>query len=1072
MNNIDWKYIIAAVVLIAILFVISIFIFPEWNGKWWLLLITVIVGVVGFLANLKQMAQGNLVSNNPQEIDRGNKKESKDRTEIKIDNNQPEVDLPRSVNFLEMFSLMEGRKIESIGDLDIAGKWRESMKVENQDWLRVPIAMVSNKEVRSLFFSAKTNGDGVHGLIAGATGTGKSELLLTLITALAVRYDPRIVNFVLVDCNGSAIFESIKKLPHCVDITTNLTGDALERTFIAINAEMERRSFLLATSGVKDLVDYRRRIIPRLKPDDILPATLPHLIVIVDEFTEIIVSNSKFKSYLESITRLGRPLGVSLILATKRPVGMISDQMRANMKWRICLRVDSPEESYEVLKHPEAASLPVIRGRGYLQVGNETLTELQVGWVGGEYVDTNSDPIYETNEILKNTYFFPPKLGDWMVGAMVFEAKRQQIPIQRKQWPDPLPEWLPLNQPIDATYLNSEEGETIVLNQPVANWIENTEEKPLWKPIDRLNGYSLITRIGLIDNPYKAEQRSLTIDVAGDSIMLFGSEGYGKTTFIKSLLISLAAAYSPGDLSIYALDFGGGDLKGIKHLPHIRGIVEASEEKRVERLMQMINNMIHKRQQKAQNYDTLIDYNTNFSDSNFPAIIIVLENISVFKETYDRYIPDLITLIRDGRSLGVFLIITATHVGDIPSRLLNLPVRRYTLSLPNASDYSMVVGRGWSTFMKVPGRGLLVDLIGAGPQPLEFQTAIPIMENDADPFRILAERMEKVWKKLEQEYPELKNKRPSTVEPLSKLIDLQSILSPLGHSNSIIAAPLGINDLDREVVLIEFQAKAPHWILVGPPLSGKTTAVRSLVLSLASCYSPDKVAMVFIDPSDTFRRFFNFGNSKENLLEKLPHVLKTVTNPHELDEVIKRLQAEYDEEVIERLRDKEEVFISQNNQTRAIFVIIDHYDEAMRLNKGSLGLGALSDVGKGKNIHFVISSSMQILSNSGDELWRRAESARHALVLKDYKVVENMGAHEEITNITKDLPPGRGFLVKGLNASLMQVAMPTIKSMEGLSPEERLDTFISSIRNKYILPAQWSYHSNDLEVLEAVLRGE
>src|SRR3990170_6358798 len=139
---------------------------------------------------------------------------------------------------------------------------------------------------------------------------------MPLAAGLAVRYDPRIINFVLVDLKGGAAFEPFKKLPHVVDIATNLQGNAVERIFIALKAELDRRSKLLADGRVGDLVDYRKRVVPKLKPDDPLPKTFPHLFIIVDEFAEMLMQNPEYKSQFESITRLGRAFGATLILAT------------------------------------------------------------------------------------------------------------------------------------------------------------------------------------------------------------------------------------------------------------------------------------------------------------------------------------------------------------------------------------------------------------------------------------------------------------------------------------------------------------------------------------------------------------------------------------------------------------------------------------------------------------------------------------------------------------------------------------------------------------------------------------
>jgi DNA segregation ATPase FtsK/SpoIIIE-like protein len=301
-----------------------------------------------------------------------------------------------------MHQVIKGQKIDRLGDLDIAGNWARSMEPQNQEWLTAPVGLISSKEVRNMIFSAKAGGDGVHGMAAGTTGSGKSELLQTLISAMAIRYDPRIVNFVLVDYKGGPTVEPFRKLPHCVDIATNLQAMP-ERIFIAINAEMNRRSEILAKAGVSDLVEYRKKVIPGLKPGSprSAPDTFPHLFIIVDEFAEMIAQNPEYRAKFESITRLGRSFGVSLILATQRPSGVVSDQMRANMKFRICLRVETADDSKELLKRPDAARLPQIGGRGYVQAGTDILTELQAAWSGAPYDGmTINDTLYPAEEIL------------------------------------------------------------------------------------------------------------------------------------------------------------------------------------------------------------------------------------------------------------------------------------------------------------------------------------------------------------------------------------------------------------------------------------------------------------------------------------------------------------------------------------------------------------------------------------------------------------------------------------------------------------------------------------------------
>ena len=208
---------------------------------------------------------------------------------------------------------------------------QDSLNPDHADWLKVTIGVVSGNRLREMHLEAKK--DGVHGMVAGGTGAGKSELLMTLIVGLALNYDPSVLNFVLVDYKGGGAFQPFGDLPHCVDIITNLNKSAVKRMFTAINAEMQRRQKLNADTGTKDIVEYRAKGL------HLSHEPYPHLFIIIDEYAEMITDNPEFKDELDSITRVGRAQGVNLLLASQRPTG-VSDQMRANIKLRICLRVE------------------------------------------------------------------------------------------------------------------------------------------------------------------------------------------------------------------------------------------------------------------------------------------------------------------------------------------------------------------------------------------------------------------------------------------------------------------------------------------------------------------------------------------------------------------------------------------------------------------------------------------------------------------------------------------------------------------------------------------------------------
>ncbi len=258
-------------------------------------------------------------------------------------------------------------------------QWQASTAAATADWLQFVLGITAGNRPRTLHLEAKR--DGVHGLIAGGTGSGKSELLMTMIVGMVVNYDPSILNLVLVDYKGGGAFKPFETLPHVVDIVTNLNKAAVHRMFTAIGAEMRRRQQLNAETGTKDIIDYRKRGLHLTR------APFPHLFIVIDEYAEMIDDNPEYKAELESITRVGRSIGVNLILASQRPKG-VTDQMRANIKLRICLRVEEMDTSREMLRRPDAALLPNGQpGRGYLQIGNENIELIQVSYTGDPQPD-------------------------------------------------------------------------------------------------------------------------------------------------------------------------------------------------------------------------------------------------------------------------------------------------------------------------------------------------------------------------------------------------------------------------------------------------------------------------------------------------------------------------------------------------------------------------------------------------------------------------------------------------------------------------------------------------------------
>jgi DNA segregation ATPase FtsK/SpoIIIE-like protein len=994
---------------------------------------------------------------------------------------RPSAEIPKSVTLLEMIQAMKLKKTERIGDIGIADNWRASMLPENQDWLRADIGFVSSKELRSLYFTAKAGGDGVHGLAAGTTGSGKSELIQTLITSMALRYDPRIVNFVLIDYKGGPTVEPFRQLPHAVDIATNLDGNAVDRIFVAIGAEMNRRSAILAKAGVADLVEYRKKVIPTLKPDSPLPRTFPHLFVIVDEFAEMITNNPDYKAKFDSITRLGRSFGVSLILATQKPSGVVTDQMKANMKFRLCLRVETADDSKELLNRPDAATLPSLGGRGYLQVGGGPLTEVQAAWSGAPYDETRPDPAYPAPDILKamGKDDDPPRaLLGWVVGAMQLEAQRQNIGRQFKPWPDLLPPVIQLHGTFDASYipaLRDKGQKQVVINEHISAWVAAADagQAPGWTAHDYARKMLLKASVGIVDNTYEAEQQLFEVDLTADPLLIMGASGRGKSTFIKSLVLALCAKYSPSELHVYGLDLARGGLKALRNLPHVGGIVDGNDEDRVERLFRMAFNLINERQRKLAAFDDFDDYNAKNPQNPLPSVLIVIDNVAEFRETYDKYLGDLIALLRDGRSFGLYFAVAGALVADVPGKVFSLIPQRISFYQSDPSTYQDILGKRGGNIPDVNGRGLLLGDVGGQPYPLEFHAAIAQDDNGADLTRELGNRMRAAWDARVQDQPALRSRGPKSVEPLATQIDIGELLAKADSGALPPAIAIGINDSDREPTQFE-TSKSAHLLLIGPPMSGKTTTMRSIMLALAHAYPPDRLGIVVADPSDSARRFFNYGAANGANLSQLPHVLAQVTNGREIDDLILHLMAEYDEMTQIKLRQETELtYAAIDNTKRAIVVLLDHADDMEALNKGSKfgGITTLAEIGKGKNLHFVMAGSLEIMRAGSTELRKRVESARQALVLQDIDTVRFMGPRGPFTN--KEMPAGRGYLVRGLTATLTQVAMPALDGRDGRDSDDVLGERIQAIVRRHAdNMARWSYFAKDLAPLADLIYGQ
>lgn len=941
-------------------------------------------------------------------------------------------------------TLMEMLNIQAIDQLQEFARenWRRSMDPKSADWLYTAVGLLSGNEPRVLTFSAKA--DGVHGIIAGSTGSGKSELLMTLIIGMALNFSPDVLNFVLVDYKGGSAFEPFKHLPHKVDIVTNLDQSGTARVFASIIAELDRRQKLNTYTNSKDIVHYRRKGL-NLDPER---PPYPHLFIIIDEFAEMISGNAEYKAQLESITRLGRALGVTLILAAQRPVG-VTDQMRANIKFRICLRVETPDDSREVLRRADAAFLPPgIPGRGYLQIGNENIEMIQTAYTGGDYKGPQEESAVQNvlwvdrpRKSAAQKATEPPKLYDVIVDMFANLASQESRP-QWRPWPEFLPaqtaaRMLSLQTPLDTAYMSDADIELLRASdsEKIGGYALNERATTLWEDGFHWEGAAwgktaMRPLIGLVDNPYQASQKPLKIDFPNGHAVVFGASGRGKTTFLRTIITSLALTHSPDELHIYILDFGGRAMTILRDLPHVGMVITAEEEERVLRVLRKVNDVIDYRQVlfSEARVNSLDSYNLSHPEKPLPAVLVVIDNFAEFKEYYDGLMGPLISLVRESRAYGVHFLFSADLPNALTGKLYNLITERFTLKLSDPSEYSDIVGRGVPADLSpVPGRGY----VRVGSMPLEFQTAVTFTPEDGDldglgKINKMCMRMSEIWGN------QWKGEKPSKIETLPLRISLENLLK----SSNVpevrrINAVMGIDDRTLEPALINIERQGPHMIVIGQPFSGKTTTLRTMILSIAQNYSPDEIMMVLVD----FSR--KLWKGSETSLAALPHVVQTIEDIEQLDAFYENLLAECAE-------------FDTKPKRRKIMIVIDNYDafteESSRKKMNFFeNLATLVRKYQTAGVYLVVAGSLGIVSST-DDLRKVFMAPSFGIALKTADAVNRINGKFPRSLADADLPMGRAFLVRSGITSMLQLATPYANDDD---IEGSLDLWVNQIKALY-----------------------
>ncbi len=599
--------------------------------------------------------------------------------------------LPKVITFLEMYQT--GR----VEQLNILNRWKESNPINS---LKTPIGVYPNGELFELDLHEKAHGP--HGLIAGSTGSGKSEFIITFILSMAVNYSPLEVQFVLIDYKGGGLagaFENKEtgmKLPHLAGTITNLDKSEMNRSLASIESELRRRQqkFNEARDSLNestiDIYKYQS-----LYRQGLVKESIAHLFIICDEFAELKSQQPEFMDELISISRIGRSLGVHLILATQKPSGIVNDQIWSNSKFKVCLKVQDRSDSMEVIKRPDAAEIKET-GRFYLQVGyNEYFALGQSAWCGAKYQPTDKirKKMDDSINIIDNVGNVIDSLNDIEVDNNQVDYGEQitsiikmiintasKINVKSDQlWLDPIPSF------ITTTYLAKKYNVTTT-------------------------AYKINPIIGELDDPKNQRQTILRLDLSNDAnTIIYGMTGSGKENMLQTIIYDTSIHHGPNEVNFYVLDFGAETLKAFQKFPQVGDVITLDDREKIKNLF----DMLVKEEVKRKNL--FVDYNGSYqsylaSGHYLPAIIVIINNYEAFQENYDNeeYPELLIKLSRSASKYGISFILTATASNSIRFKLAQNFPKNIVLRLNNESDYSSILGRTNGLVPRdVFGRGLI-----------------------------------------------------------------------------------------------------------------------------------------------------------------------------------------------------------------------------------------------------------------------------------------------------------------------------------------------------------------------------
>lgn len=757
---------------------------------------------------------------------------------IELDSSDSTYALPKMLTFLDMFGV---GKIEHLNALT---RWKENDPTLS---LETPIGVDPSGETFNLDLHEKFHGP--HGLIAGMTGSGKSEFIMTFILSLAVNYHPHEVAFILIDYKGGGMANAFSELPHLAGTITNLDGASVKRSLISIQSELKRRQFIFSETSKQltisnmDIYKYQK-----LFREGLVTEPLQQLFIVSDEFAELKTQQPEFMAQLVSAARIGRSLGVHLILATQKPSGVVDDQIWSNSRFRICLKVQEKADSMDMIKKPDAAELS-ITGRFYVQVGfNELFVLGQSAWGGAPYYpsdrlenhkETQIEVIDNLGRIVKqvkaeqrNVVRNPPKQIDEVNKYLATIAAEEEI-VVRPLWLDPIPEMIYLKQ----------------LNDKYSSTSTSVSEL---NPI-----------IGEFDDPFNQSQLAMRFPLTRDgNAVVYGASGSGKTTFLTTLMYALMSEHTPSEINLYILDFASETLRAFASAPHVGDVLLSHETEKINNLFKMLYKEIGSRKKLFADYGGDYQSYIQATHADLASIIVVIHNFSAFTEIFDDKEEAIAYLTREGLKYGIYFILTALNPGAVRYRILQNFKQLYVLQLNDTSDYSSVLGNVDGVYpSNYKGRGIFKT-----DQVYEFQIAHVHDEPERtfEFVRDYSNRYAKAWMQP----------AASKIPILPEIVDVDFFSNELSNRRDALI-PIGVEKQSLKVSYFDFEQSYINLVL--SQNNDKATFLQGLAELLTA---KDTAEVLVIDPETKFvpddRKSYTYVSPKEDLEQTVINLFNTL----------------------------------------------------------------------------------------------------------------------------------------------------------------------------------------------------